>query len=61
LPESLNELLARGWSRIHGLVSLELYGHLAWGDFNAERLWRAEMRSIMDELSNASPANVKRK
>ena len=61
LPESLNELLARGWSRIHGLVSLELYGHLAWGDFNVERLLRAEMHSIMDELSNASPANLKRK
>lgn len=61
LPESLNEILARGWSRIHGLVSLELYGHLAWADVNVERLLRAEMRSIMDELSNASPANVNRK
>ena len=60
LPESLNELLARAWSRIHGLVSLELYGHLAWGDFDVESLLRAEVYSIMLELSDTSPAKVKR-
>jgi len=60
LPESLNELLARAWSRIHGLVSLELYGHLAWGDFDVESLLRAEVYSIMVELSDTSPAKTKR-
>jgi AcrR family transcriptional regulator len=61
LPESLTEMLARGWSRIHGLVSLELYGHLAWGEFNVEKLLQAEMRLIMDELSDASLGKVNRK
>lgn len=61
LPGALNELLARSWSRIHGLVSLEMYGHLAWGDFDVENLLRAEVHSIMDELSIVPNSRVKRR
>lgn len=49
-PESFVGLLIRGWSRIHGLVSLEVYGHLTWSNAEVERLLKAEIRSFMTEI-----------
>lgn len=50
LPESLSGVLARGWARIHGLVSLEAFGHLVWSGADVEALLRTEVRSIAAEL-----------
>ena len=52
LPESLSGVLARGWARIHGLVSLEAFGHLVWSGTDVEALLRTEVRSILAELGH---------
>lgn len=50
LSESLLHVIVRGWGRIHGLVALETFGHLAWTDTDVETLLRTEVRSIAAEL-----------
>lgn len=52
LPPSLHSVLARGWARIHGLVSLETFGHLVWSGADVDALLRAEVRSILAELGH---------
>jgi AcrR family transcriptional regulator len=52
LPESLHSVLARGWARIHGLVSLETFGHLLWSSTDVDTLLRTEVRSILAELGH---------
>jgi AcrR family transcriptional regulator len=52
LPESLHSVLARGWARIHGLVSLETCGHLVWSSADVDALLRTEVRSILAELGH---------
>ncbi len=54
LPGPLSDVLARGWARIHGLVSLETFGHLVWSDADVEALLRTEVRSILVELGHPS-------
>lgn len=51
LPESLRGPIVRGWARIHGLVALEVFGHLTWSGTNVEALLRTEVRSIVAELA----------
>jgi len=52
VPESL---LVRSWARVHGLVALEAFGHLAWSGLDVEALLRAEVRSILVELGRLGP------
>lgn len=54
LPESLLDMVVRSWSRVHGLVALEAFGHLTWSGTDVEALLRAEVRSVLDELSDRS-------
>jgi AcrR family transcriptional regulator len=48
---SLLEVIVRSWGRLHGLVALEVFGHLAWSGTDVEALLRTEVRSIMAELT----------
>lgn len=52
LPESLLSAVVRSWARVHGLVSLEAFGHLAWSGADVEELLRTEVRSIATELAD---------
>lgn len=51
VPAPLLALMLRGWARIHGLVSLEVFGHLRWTDADVATLLAAEARLIVDELT----------
>ena len=50
LPEPLAGLIIRAWGRIHGLVSLETFGHLRWAGIDVESLLKTEVASIAAEL-----------
>jgi len=45
-----DEAVVRSWARVHGLVTLEAFGHLVWSDADVEELLRIEARSIAREL-----------
>lgn len=45
-----DEAVVRSWGRVHGLVALESFGHLAWSGTDIEELLRTEVRSIAIEL-----------
>ena len=51
LPASLTEVIVRIWSRVHGLVALDVFGHLGWNEVDVETLLRIEVRGIADEMS----------
>jgi AcrR family transcriptional regulator len=46
VPPGLIEIAMRSWSRIHGIVILEAFGHLAWTGQNVEDVLIAEATSI---------------
>jgi AcrR family transcriptional regulator len=50
LPGEMVRAIVRCWSRLHGLVCLDTFGHLEWSGIDVEELLRAEVRSIVDEL-----------
>ena len=50
---SLLGVIVRSWGRLHGLVALEVFGHLAWSGTDVEALLRTEVRSIMAELTRS--------
>lgn len=49
-PGTPDEAVVRSWARVHGLVTLEAFGHLVWSDADVEELLRTEVRSIAREL-----------
>jgi hypothetical protein len=51
LPELLLSAVVRSWSRVHGLVALEAFGHLAWSGTDVEALLRTEVRSMVVEFT----------
>ncbi|MFI9238729.1 TetR/AcrR family transcriptional regulator [Streptomyces sp. NPDC053079] len=50
LPPDAVALALRVWGRMHGLVSLDVYGRLRWQARDAERLYREEMRDLIRSL-----------
>lgn len=54
LPEPLISTIVRSWSRVHGLVTLEVFGHLTWSGIDVEALLRAEVRTILVDLARPS-------
>lgn len=51
LPPGAMQMFLSCWARLHGLVSLELFGHLAWiGEHDGNALFRAEMASLLEQL-----------
>ncbi len=51
IPAGLLDISVRSWARIHGLVILEAFGHLAWAGRDVEDLLRAEAESIAATFS----------
>ncbi len=47
MPTPILELAIRSWARIHGLVILELFGHLSWSGRDIEQLLAAEVQAIV--------------
>ncbi|NUS95276.1 MAG: TetR/AcrR family transcriptional regulator [Nocardia sp.] len=50
LPPGGLALALRMWGRMHGLVALEVYGHLRLPSADPGKLFRAEMRELVREL-----------
>ncbi|WP_280304493.1 TetR/AcrR family transcriptional regulator [Nocardia abscessus] len=50
LPPDALALALRMWGRMHGLIALEVYGHLRPQTQNPAKLFRAEMRDLVRSL-----------
>lgn len=55
LPDAVVCVLMTGWGRIHGLVMLELFGHLAGPIGDPGALYAYEMRAFMTRLGFKPP------
>jgi AcrR family transcriptional regulator len=53
-PEDVLGTIVRSWSRVHGLVTLEAFGHLTWSGTDVEALLRDEVHSILADLASRS-------
>jgi AcrR family transcriptional regulator len=51
LPPSAVALALRVWGRMHGLVALEIYGHLRTQTQEPAKLYRAEMTDLITSLN----------
>lgn len=54
LPAGALVLFTTGWARLHGLVMLEVLGHLPWPQDSAEELCRAMAEDYADEVRRAA-------
>lgn len=50
LPPAAVALALRVWGRMHGLVALEVHGHLRTQARHPEKLYREEIRDLIDSL-----------
>lgn len=57
LPPAAVALHLRVWGRVHGLVALEVYGHLRPLLADAAKLYRAELLDLVGSLGLAAPAD----
>lgn len=55
LPPAGLALALRMWGRMHGLVALEVYGHLRPQSADPAKLFRAEMHDVIRELGFRPP------
>jgi AcrR family transcriptional regulator len=53
VPAGLVDIAMRSWARIHGVVVLEAFGHLAWAGRNVDELLVAEAMSIVTSFGSA--------
>jgi AcrR family transcriptional regulator len=51
VPSDLIDVTLRSWARIHGLVILEAFGHLAWSGRDVEHLLGDEVTNIVESFS----------
>jgi AcrR family transcriptional regulator len=56
VPAIVVDAAMRSWARVHGLVILEAYGHLAWTGQDLTALLRAETASIIQTFSRSEHA-----
>lgn len=59
LPPAAIAMSLRVWARMHGLVSLEVHGHLAGQTKEPAKLYRAEMLDVIADLSDSQPATAR--
>ncbi|NIH85144.1 WHG domain-containing protein [Amycolatopsis granulosa] len=50
LPPAVLALSLRTWGRMHGLITLEVYGHLGPQVTDAEKLYESELRDLVRSL-----------
>lgn len=55
LPAGAVHQWLSGWARLHGLISLELFGHLAFTALPVEQLFRAELALLSEQMGIADP------
>ncbi len=60
LPSNLLDVAMRSWARIHGLVVLEAFGHLAWTGRDVEALLRAEAELLANTFFSPEAKRAKR-
>ena len=56
VPIGLLTLWLQGWGFLHGLISLEVFGHLAWVVPDGAGVFSAQVRTMLDHLSLPHPA-----
>ncbi len=55
LPASATTLVMTVWAHLHGLVVLEVFGHLDWLGADPEMLFERAVRHLSDQVSPAPP------
>ncbi len=50
LPPDVAAGMLGGWTRLHGLVVLEVFGHLHWLGADADALVQAQLQALVDDL-----------
>lgn len=51
LPPGAMQMFLGTWGRVHGLISLDVFGHLSWVALqDPEELFRAELADLLDRL-----------
>lgn len=55
LPVDAAGVLLGAWTRLHGLVVLEVFGHLRWLGPDTGVLARAQLRALVDDVITAPP------
>jgi AcrR family transcriptional regulator len=59
IPRPLLDVIVRSWSRVHGLVTLDVFGHLTWSGADVDALLSEEVRSIATELGDLDAASTR--
>ncbi len=54
LPPAALHRFIRWWGQLHGLITLEVFGHLHWLAQDAERIYRATVLQVADEIEAIS-------
>lgn len=54
LPPAALHRFVRWWGQLHGLIILEVFGHLHWLAQDAERIYRATVLQLADEIEAIS-------
>jgi hypothetical protein len=49
-------LFLSGWTRLYGVVAMEVLGHLSWAVTDAEYLFESEIAGFLHQLS-ANPSS----
>ncbi|MGH3923075.1 MAG: TetR-like C-terminal domain-containing protein, partial [Pseudonocardiaceae bacterium] len=55
LPPAALHRFIRWWGQLHGLITLELFGHLHWLTQDAGNLYQAAILQLADEIESISP------
>jgi AcrR family transcriptional regulator len=58
VPIEVAYVFLSGWTRLYGLVSMEVYNHLRWAVTDVEGLFETELVSFLEQLAPNSPAPV---
>ena len=56
LPPAALQRFIRWWGQLHGLITLEVFGHLRWLAQDAGRLYRATVLQLADDIDATAEA-----
>lgn len=60
LPPAALHRFIRWWGQLHGLITLEVFGHLHWLTEDAGRIYRATLLQLADEIEAISATTAAR-
>ncbi|MEU6764121.1 TetR/AcrR family transcriptional regulator [Streptomyces sp. NPDC046853] len=58
LPPPATALFLSAWGHLHGLVTLEVFGHTAFLDGHQDELFRRAIRNLLEDIHRRIPADV---